>query len=239
MYSIQTICAVVEGTFILQSSDDRIEQLIYDSRRVQQPSTSLFFALRTSHNDGHNYIADAYRKGLRNFVVSRQTGQEDIPGANIILVPDTLLALQKIAAFHRTHFTYPVIGITGSNGKTIVKEWLFQLLQDAFKIVRSPKSFNSQIGVPLSVWQMNEQHTLGIFEAGISSVGEMENLQKIIRPTIGLLTNIGEAHDAGFASQQQKFLEKTNLFKDAEVLVGEKELIRKTGAAKKHFFLEP
>lgn len=235
MYSIQTICAVVEGAFIRQSSDDRIAHLIYDSRRVQQPAISLFFALKTSHDDGHHYIADAYRKGTRNFVVSRQVDGENMADANIILVTDTLVALQRIAAFHRNHFAYPVIGITGSNGKTVVKEWLFQLLQDDFNVVRSPKSFNSQIGVPLSVWQMNEQHTLGIFEAGISAAGEMENLQKIIRPTMGLLTNIGEAHDAGFETQQQKFLEKVKLFKEAEVLVGEEELIRTAGAAMRCF----
>jgi len=235
VYSIQTICSVVEGAFISQSSDDTIEHLIYDSRRLQQPSTSLFFALKTSYNNGHKYIADAYKKGIRNFIVSEQVDPNNIAGANIILVDNTLLALQQIAAFHRSHFQFPVVGITGSNGKTVVKEWLYQLLQEDFKIVRSPKSFNSQIGVPLSVWQMNVQHTLGIFEAGISSVGEMENLEKIIRPAIGLLTNIGEAHDAGFGSQQQKFFEKIRLFKDAEVLIGEKELLNKTDVAKKHF----
>ena len=234
MYSIHTICSVVKGSFISQSSDDAIEHLIYDSRRIQQPSTSLFFALKTIHNDGHKYITDAYKKGIRNFIVSEQVDLKQVAEANIIFVKDTLSALQKIAAFHRSHFRFPVIGITGSNGKTIVKEWLYQLLQDDFEIVRSPKSFNSQIGVPLSVWQMNRQHTLGIFEAGISTVGEMQHLEQIIRPTIGLLTNIGEAHDAGFGSQQQKLLEKAGLFQDAEVLIGEKELISKANAIK-HF----
>lgn len=235
MYPIQTICSVVEGTFLSPSSDDPIEHLVYDSRRIQQPGTSLFFALKTSHNDGHKFIADAYQKGIRNFIVSERVEGSGLAGANLILVNDTLAALQKLAAFHRAHFQIPVIGITGSNGKTIVKEWLYQLLHDDFKIVRSPKSFNSQIGVPLSVWQMNEQHTLAIFEAGISSAGEMENLEKIIRPTIGLLTNIGEAHDAGFESQEQKLSEKIKLFKEAQVLIGEKKLVRKADRVKEHF----
>jgi Alr-MurF fusion protein len=235
VYSVQTICSVIEGTFIRQSSDAVIEHLIYDSRRIQQPSASLFFALKTGRNDGHKYIADSYKKGVRNFIVSEPVEQQTTPEANIILVEDTLLALQKLAAFHRGHFHFPVIGITGSNGKTIVKEWLYQLLQDDFKIVRSPKSFNSQIGVPLSVWQMNEQHTLGIFEAGISSVGEMEKLEKVIRPSIGLLTNIGEAHDAGFQSQAQKLQEKLRLFKDAEVVIGERTLVSKVNSAKELF----
>ena len=134
------------------------------------------------------------------------------PEANFLLVNDTLDALQQLAAYHRQQFNIPVIGITGSNGKTIVKEWLYQLLHEDYNIVRSPKSYNSQIGVPLSVWQMNEQHTLAIFEAGISQQGEMEKLEKIIRPTIGVLTNIGEAHSEGFIDDDQKFKGKTELF---------------------------
>lgn len=235
MYSIQTICSVIRGAFISYTLDDSIEHLAYDSRRLQQPTTSLFFAFKTSHNDGHKYIAEAYRKGTRNFIVSEQIDVQDFAGANIILVTDAISALQHLAAFHRAHFHFPVVGITGSNGKTIVKEWLYQLLQDDFKIVRSPKSFNSQIGVPLSVWQMNEQHELAIFEAGISSVGEMANLKDIIRPTIGVLTNIGEAHDAGFESQQQKLQEKLKLFEDVEVLIGQHELLGKAGITKDIF----
>jgi Alr-MurF fusion protein len=235
VYSIQNICSVVEGAFISQSSDDTIGHLIYDSRRIQQPSASIFFALKTSHNDGHKYIADAYKKGVRNFIVSEQIDQKNISDANIIFVNNTLLALQKIAAFHRNHFQFPVIGITGSNGKTVVKEWLYQLLQDDFKIVRSPKSFNSQIGVALSVWQMNGQHTLGIFEAGISSVEEMEKLEKIIQPTIGILTNIGEAHDAGFESRKQKLQEKAKLFPGVKVLIGEHELVSQINSSKSVF----
>jgi alanine racemase len=219
MYSIQTICPVIEGKFILQSSDDGIEHLVYDSRRIQQPASSLFFALKTSHNDGHKFLSDAYRKGVRNFIVSEPADYTALIDCNIVLVDDSMEALQKLAAFHRGHFSIPVIGITGSNGKTIIKEWLFQLLQDDFRIVRSPKSFNSQIGVPLSVWQMNSQYTLGIFEAGISQAGEMENLAEIVRPTIGVLSNIGEAHSEGFLDTDQKIAEKVRLFAGAEVVI--------------------
>lgn len=232
-YSIQTVCSVVKGQFISQHADDEIETLVYDSRRILQSASSLFFALKTEHNDGHKYLISAYKKGIRNFIVSEHPADppDDI---NIIHVEDTLDALQQLASFHRNHFSFPVIGITGSNGKTIVKEWLNHLLEEDYKIVRSPKSFNSQIGVPLSVWQMNEQHTLGIFEAGISNPGEMEQLEKIIQPTIGVLTNIGEAHSEGFLDNTHKLAEKLLLFKNCPVLIarnkdigGKKELIEK------------
>lgn len=207
---------------------------MYDSRRLQQPPSSVFFALKTEHNNGHKYIADAYKKGIRNFIISEEDSIRNLTEINVILVEDTLTALQRLAAFHRNPFTIPVIGITGSNGKTIVKEWLNHLLEQEHKIVRSPKSFNSQIGVPLSVWQMNEQHTLAIFEAGISCTGEMEHLRKIIRPTIGVLTNIGEAHSKGFLDNAQKLAEKLLLFQNCPVLIarnkdigGKKELIGK------------
>lgn len=232
-YSIQTICSAVQGKFISQHNDDRIENLVYDSRRILQPSSSLFFALKTKHNDGHKYLAGAYKKGIRNFIVSSQPAQQ-LEKSNVILVEDTLTALQELASFHRQHFSFPVIGITGSNGKTIVKEWLNHLLEEDYTIVRSPKSFNSQIGVPLSVWQMNEQHTLGIFEAGISSPGEMEQLEKMIQPTVGVLTNIGEAHSEGFLDNTHKLAEKLLLFKNCPVLIarnkdmgGRKELTEK------------
>jgi len=232
-YFIETICSVVKGKFISQSYNVQIEHLVYDSRRIQQSSSSLFFALITEHNDGHKYLLSAWKKGIRNFVVSEQP-QQDLKDSNIILVDDTLDALQELASFDRKQFSIPVIGITGSNGKTVVKEWLNHLLEEDYKIVRSPKSFNSQLGVPLSVWQMNEQHTLGIFEAGISSPGEMEQLEKIIRPTIGVLTNIGEAHSEGFLDNTHKLAEKLLLFKNCPVLIarnkdlgGKKELTEK------------
>ncbi|MFL5740481.1 MAG: bifunctional UDP-N-acetylmuramoyl-tripeptide:D-alanyl-D-alanine ligase/alanine racemase [Flavisolibacter sp.] len=233
MYSIQTICSVVEGKFLLQD-DGEIEHLCYDTRRIQEPATSLFFALRTEHNDGHKYISDAVKKGLRHFIVSEENNSYSKVKGSVILVPDTLTALQQLVAYHRQQFNYPVIGITGSNGKTVVKEWLFQLLHDDYKIVRSPRSFNSQIGVPLSVWEMNEQHNLAIFEAGISRPREMEKLQRIIQPTIGILTNIGEAHGEGFLDPDQKLEEKLQLFKDCPVLIARgKDLGGRSGLVSK------
>lgn len=178
----------------------------------------MFFALVSRRRNGHHFIGEAYRQGVRCFVISENAGT-DHPGACFIAVNNTLAALQQMAAWHRSHFTIPVVGITGSNGKTIVKEWLNQLLQDKNKVVRSPKSFNSQIGVPLSVWQINPSHSVGIFEAGISKPGEMEALQKIIQPTIGILTNIGAAHAEGFSSRRQKLEEKLLLFHSVETLV--------------------
>lgn len=235
-YSIQTIFSIIGGAFISNDSlTPEIQHLVYDSRRVQQGSSSLFFALITEHNDGHNYVGDAYKKGIRNFVVSKPIDISDLEECTIISVEDTLIALQKLARFHREHFHYPVIGITGSNGKTIIKEWLFQLLQDDYKIVRSPKSYNSQVGVALSVWQMGPQHDLGIFEAGISTVNEMERLKAMIEPTIGILTNIGEAHDAGFITHQQKLEEKWKLFENADVVIGEHTLLGKIQTSKTIF----
>lgn len=232
MYSIETICKAVEGEFLQQHGNDTIDSLVYDSRRILQAQAALFFALRTGHNDGHRYLQDAYKKGVRNFVVSEAQAAAQLDDATVILVNDALDALQALAAFHRSRFSIPVIGITGSNGKTIVKEWLNQLLQDEYRIVRSPKSFNSQIGVPLSVWQMNGEHTLGIFEAGISVPGEMDALAEIIRPTIGVLTNIGEAHSEGFLDNDQKLAEKLRLFRFCPLVVargkdlgGRKELV--------------
>ncbi|HYC27768.1 MAG TPA: UDP-N-acetylmuramoyl-tripeptide--D-alanyl-D-alanine ligase, partial [Chitinophagaceae bacterium] len=184
--------------------------------------SSLFFALQTTHADGHQFIRGAHQKGVRAFVVSQPIELED---ACIIIVEDTLAALQALSAHHRRQFDIPVIGITGSNGKTIVKEWLNSLLEKDYQIVRSPKSYNSQIGVPLSVWEMEPQHTLAIFEAGISRPGEMEKLEKIICPTIGLLTNIGEAHSEGFSSQREKLQEKLKLFANCKIIIGQEELL--------------
>lgn len=215
-YTAEHIASIINGR-LFKGSDSLVSNLIFDSRKINTPDTSIFFALRGPRKDGHNFIKDLYQKGVRNFVVSKPLKAEEYIGANIITVSDTLSALQTLAAWHRSQFKIPVIGITGSNGKTIVKEWLYQLLQSEYNIVRSPKSYNSQIGVPLSAWQMNEQHTLAIFEAGISRPGEMEKLEKIIRPTIGVLTNIGEAHGEGFESKEQKEREKRILFKDAEL----------------------
>lgn len=222
-YSIQHI-AVVAGAKLLQlHSNDHIEHLLLDSRRLIFPSTSLFFALKGPRRDGVVFIDDLYQKGVRNFVISTAIDVTRYPEANFILVDDTVNALQQLAALHRQSIDIPVIGITGSNGKTIVKEWLNQLLQDRYKIVRSPKSYNSQIGVPLSIWQMNSRHELAIFEAGISRPGEMQKLQAIIQPTIGIFTNIGEAHGEGFQDHRHKALEKAMLFKNSRQIIFSKD----------------
>lgn len=222
LYSIQHIANIFQSkTKILFNCE--IEYLLIDSRKIVFPSQSLFFALNGPRRDGHEFIKAVYSRGVRNFVVKNGFDYKDFSGANFLCVEDVLMALQYLVANHRNKFSYPVIGITGSNGKTIVKEWLNQLLQQNYTIVRSPRSFNSQIGVPLSVWQMNEQHTLGIFEAGISTVDEMEHLEKIIQPTIGILTNIGDAHREGFSSREKKLKEKIKLFNHCKEIVFCKE----------------
>lgn len=195
-----------------------IRELLMDSRKAVFPESSLFFALRGPRRDGHSFIKEAYKKGIRNFVVS-EAPSADLTDSNIIIVKDVIEALQCLATHHRNQFHIPVIGITGSNGKTIVKEWLNQLLGDEYSIVRSPKSYNSQIGVPLSVWQMNESNTLAIFEAGISQSGEMDKLQKIIQPSVGIFTNIGDAHSSGFPNVIQKIREKLRLFTMVKTLI--------------------
>lgn len=213
---IARIMGVKQGRW----NDASISILLTNSRRLTFPEQSLFFAIPTRTNDGHKYIEELYRLRVRNFVVSEMLPVfETMPDANFLLVKDTVRALQKLAAYHRKRFQIPVVGITGSNGKTIVKEFLYQLLHNEFNIVRSPRSYNSQIGVPLSVWEMNERHTLGIFEAGISQPDEMDRLQPIIAPTIGVLTNIGEAHQENFLSTRQKVMEKLLLFSEAEAIV--------------------
>lgn len=223
-YFIEHIASVIQGTVLQERRNDRIEQLLTDSRRLIFPKTSLFFALRGPRRDGHTFIDYLYHKGVRNFVVSEQPDLSLYADANFLLVQDALEALQKLTAYHRSRFNIPVIGITGSNGKTIVKEWLNQVLDQQFAIVRSPKSYNSQLGVPLSVWLMNESHELAIFEAGISKKGEMEKLEAIIHPTIGILTNIGEAHSEGFAGISEKLQEKLRLFDSVSTLIYRNDL---------------
>ncbi|RYZ19428.1 MAG: bifunctional UDP-N-acetylmuramoyl-tripeptide:D-alanyl-D-alanine ligase/alanine racemase, partial [Chitinophagaceae bacterium] len=220
MYTITTIADVIGAR--LQGGDAvrSIAHLLHDSRGVSFPESSLFFALVTRRSNGHRFLEDAYRKGVRAFVVSEAVDPEAFPGASFLQVTDALRALQALAAWHRGHFDIPVIGITGSNGKTIVKEWLHQLLEPEHRIVRSPRSYNSQIGVALSVWMLRPEHTLALFEAGISETGEMERLAAMIRPRIGVLTNIGSAHDEGFVSTEQKRSEKGRLFEGAAVVIG-------------------
>lgn len=227
-YPIEHIAEVI-GAVRHGFCPSSVAWLLTDSRSLTFPRETLFFALPGKHNDGHDYVKDLYNKGVRNFVVSRIPGRmENFDGANFLVVDDTRRAMQRLAAVHRQNFSVPVIGITGSNGKTIVKEWLYQLLEEDYRITRSPRSYNSQTGVPLSVWMMDESTELGLFEAGISDPGEMRPLWKIIRPTIGILTNIGSAHQENFSSLQEKCLEKLKLFQDCDVVIydGDNELIQ-------------
>lgn len=219
-YNINRIAEIMQARILQQAAaSGYVEHLLIDSRRVIHPSAALFFAITTARRDGHDFIKEAYNKGVRCFAIQKEINTQLFPEASFLLVTDTLKALQQLAAYHRQQFSIPVIGITGSNGKTIVKEWLYQLLNEQYNIARSPKSYNSQVGVPLSVWQLQPQHTLAIFEAGISQKGEMNALQQVIQPTIGVLTNIGEAHADGFTDATEKLIEKQQLFPTAQVVI--------------------
>lgn len=217
-YSVKEINNIVNGNFLKENTDALISQVSIDTRQITNAQQSLFFCL-IARNDGHQHIESAYKKGIRNFIISKNIDIEKYTDANFIIVENTTSALQQLAKNHREQFNIPVIGITGSNGKTIVKEWLYQLLSAEKNIVKSPKSYNSQIGVPLSVLNMEKENELAIFEAGISTVAEMENLEKIIQPSIGILTNIGTAHDAGFSSKEEKLNEKLKLFTNCKTLI--------------------
>ncbi|MGM9479502.1 bifunctional UDP-N-acetylmuramoyl-tripeptide:D-alanyl-D-alanine ligase/alanine racemase [Pedobacter sp. GSP4] len=228
IYTIAKIAEILNADAKLVDGEVVIQYLLVDSRSVLVPEHSVFFAL-SSHRDGHGFINDAYVKDIRNFVITDQKYISQYPDCNFLLVDDALLALQKLATEHRNQFNLKTIGITGSNGKTIVKEWLYQLLAADFNIVKSPKSYNSQIGVPLSVWQIEAEHTLGIFEAGISAVNEMQRLAEIIHPEIGILTNIGEAHAEGFSSKKEKLTEKLKLFAASELFIYSPEYVTELG----------
>lgn len=219
MLHFTDIIHIAEGKVLQDQGDSVVSHLLLDSRKIYAPESSLFFAIAGERHDGHKYLQYLYERGVRQFVIERITSLEEMPLANVFIVKSSLVALQSIAAQHRAQFQYPVIAITGSNGKTIVKEWLAQMLAKDFQIVRSPRSYNSQIGVPLSVWAMQEQHTLGIFEAGISKPLEMAQLQKIINPTLGIFTNIGSAHAEGFENISHKIKEKLILFKGVQTLI--------------------
>lgn len=224
IYTISKIAEILNADAKFVDEQNVIEYLVIDSRSVLVPENSLFFAL-SSHRDGHEFIQDAYDKEIRNFVITEAKYINQYPNCNFLLVTDVLKALQKLALYHRNQFTLKTIGITGSNGKTIVKEWLYQLLAADFNIIRSPKSYNSQIGVPLSVWQIDADHNLAIFEAGISAANEMESIEEIIKPEIGILTNIGEAHAEGFSSKREKITEKLKLFAGADLFIYSPEYV--------------
>lgn len=227
MYNLSQIssilgCPLKGNRLASATTQPSVSLLLTDSRSLTFASQTLFFALVTKKGDGHRYIPQLYLQGVRAFVVSRQPEEfrNTCPEAWFFVVDDTLHALQTLAAHHRRQFdSIPVVGITGSNGKTIVKEWLYQMLCTDRKVVRSPRSYNSQVGVPLSIWQLEKSHDLAIFEAGISQPGEMDRIESIIRPTIGILTNIGTAHSAGFESEQQKLIEKLKLFKNSDIVI--------------------
>jgi alanine racemase len=216
LYSIKEVKQIINahGPIIREAT---VSVLLTDSRRIINPAEALFFAI-SGRRDGHDFIPEAYNAGVRSFVVTHEPA-ERYSGSNFLVVDNVLRALQSLAAYHRKQFDLPVIGITGSNGKTIIKEWLYQLMAPDKNIVRNPKSYNSQVGVPLSVWQINKEHELGIFEAGISTTEEMEGLEKMIKPQIGVFTHIGSAHDEGFKNRREKVLEKLKLFKDSELLI--------------------
>ena len=227
-YTIEKITTLI-GARRIGDTEAVVSWLLTDSRSLCFPEETLFFALRSGRNDGHNYIPELYRRGVRNFVVERgyfklpdgiaaNSAEGALAGANILEVVSPLEALQRLAERHRDEFDVPIVGITGSNGKTMVKEWLYQLLSPYKIVTRSPKSYNSQIGVPLSVWLLGEQTEVGLFEAGISQPGEMQALRDIIQPSIGVLTSLGTAHQENFRSMDEKCQEKLSLFHDAKVV---------------------
>jgi alanine racemase len=218
-YTISDVAKYTSGK-LYGNSDSLISHLVIDSRKVFSPENTAFFAIEGERHDGHDYIPGLWNKGVKNFVVSRlPENLNDYSEAAFVKVPSALSALQQLAAHHRHQFNYPVIGITGSNGKTVVKEWIHHLLEDQYNLIRSPKSYNSQVGVPLSVWNMSDEYNLAVFEAGISLPNEMYRLENIICPDLGIFTNIGEAHQENFRDLKEKIDEKLKLFEECEVLI--------------------
>ncbi len=221
------ITAILKGSTVqICDATSEIDHLLTDSRHSGDLSRSLFFAIPTKRNTGCRYVFDLYQRGVRNFVVPATDVPEEFHRqfqlctlANFWQVKDVVRAIQQLAAYHRSLFDIPVVGITGSNGKTIVKDWVVQMLGESSRLVFSPRSYNSQIGVPISVWQMAQEHQLAIFEAGISQAGEMDHLREVINPTIGIFTNIGQAHDENFLTRSQKVAEKLQLFLHSQVLI--------------------
>ncbi len=228
IYTFSLLPKITGGKLIHLSEDRPLRYLLTDSRKLTINNEAVFFAIRGSHHDGHWFLQDLYSKGIRQFVVETSIDPSEYPDANILEVRNSIETLQLLAAHHRNQFDIPVVGITGSNGKTIVKEWLSQLLFSKMKVIKSPKSYNSQIGVPLSIWQLNGVHEIGVFEAGISLPGEMQKLQSVMRPGTGIFTNIGTAHDEGFTSRREKISEKAVLFEasDRIIFCGDHQEIR-------------
>ena len=231
-YKLEEFKNIVNGEYIDNCQAKSFKYLLTDSRLLSNPSESVFFAINGKNHNGNDYIKDLYKKGVCNFVIESDininSNQIDtikslFPKANFLIVDNTISALQEFALMKRQNFTIPVIGITGSNGKTIIKEWLFELLHKDKNIIRSPKSYNSQIGVPLSVWLLQDNTEMGIFEAGISKIGEMSKIVPIIKPDIGILTNINDAHQENFANYEQKLSEKLILFKDTDIIFYNKD----------------
>jgi len=231
MFNFQDLVRITKGKELIASKQRYIQYYLIDSRRAMISDKAIFIALRGPRHNGHHYINDLYSKGIRQFIIEEESFPEIcMHGSNVLLVSDTLVAFQQIAAAHRRSFSFDVIGITGSNAKTIVKEWLSQMLSEKYRIIRSPKSFNSQIGVPLSVLQFKSYHDMAIVEAGISKPGEMHKIQKMIKPSVGIFTNIGPAHDEGFSTREEKAIEKWKLFQESSIVVycGDHDVIHNT-----------
>jgi len=217
-YKISEIAHYIGVDSRLNSTQSEFDHITIDSRQIRSSKHTLFIAIKGKHHDGHDYIEALLQQGVLNFIVTNRDCL-NLSKGNFILVNNSVEALQKLAKLHREKFDIPLIGITGSNGKTVVKDWLFQFFSSSKKTVRSPKSYNSQIGVPLSLWNIQKQHELAIIETGISEPGEMEQLQSIVQPQFGIFTNIGDAHSENFASKHQKIQEKLTLFKQSKTII--------------------
>lgn len=218
MYPFSILSQITTGN-IIQSNNWKFNDLFIDSRNITNHKNALFFAIKGIRHDGHNHIQELYDKGVRQFVIEHEIDHSTFPEANIFLCKNSIEVLRKVATYHRNQFELKTVAITGSNGKTIVKEWLYQLLDLDFNVIKSPKSYNSQVGVPLSIWQINNKHDLGVFEARISTIKEMEKLEHVIQPKFGILTNIGSAHNKGFTSEKEKINEKLQLFSNVDKLI--------------------
>jgi len=219
LYSIESICTIIQGTLLNTTAvDAKLSNIVFDTRKISFHKQSIFIALQ-GKTDGHQYIGDAYQKGVRNFIVSERVETSAYPDSNFIICSNTLVALQSWATHHRAQLDTSFIGITGSNGKTIVKEWLAQALEKKYQVGKSPQSFNSQLGVALSVLNVTKEKELAVIEAGISKQNEMSALEPMIKPHIGIMTNIGDAHSKGFSDKTQKLQEKLKLFDEAQIII--------------------